>query len=144
MPRTAVKSNKIVLGKLAVGAVFEVANVDGVSEWWKVIGRPTRSGVNPDGKTAYWVPCTHVLKDKNDTGAPVPTKSFNLRQEVTLVRGGRKDYDAIDKRDQPGGITPLDKLTGEARDAAKLEIDADDKEKNLDGLTEDEELEGEE
>jgi hypothetical protein len=110
----APKSYKTIkLGKLAVGAVFQVINASTErEEFWKVIGRPSKSGENEDGRIAYWVPCGYVPKDKKDQGTPVPTKSFNLTSDVVFVRGGRKDSDAIDSRDQPHGVTPLEKLVG--------------------------------
>lgn len=108
-----VKKQKTVrLGKVGVGAIFQFVNLDGNVEAWKVIGRPHRSGVSPEGKNEWWVPCSYVLRDKHDQGVAVPVKSFNLKSEVVLLRGGQRDPDAIDQRDQPKGVTSLDKLAG--------------------------------
>lgn len=124
---------KVKVRTLSVGSVFAFTRLDAATtednklELWKVVGRPTHSGIRtPEGKKDYVVLCVYVKKSKDDQNVQ-PDKYFNVNYEVIQVKAGGKDWAAIDQRDQPtdsqgkpavSPISQLAKETGEALDPA--------------------------
>ena len=118
----AKQQKKVKIRDLKVGAVFGFTAVtpDGgsVFQQWKIIGRPTYSGQRLEGKKEFIVPCIYVKLGKEDQNIQ-PDKSFPVNYEVSLVRPGQKDFQAIDQRDQPkdgkGGpaVSPIGELAKE-------------------------------
>ena len=103
------------IARLSVGAIFKFkAQVGGAEEvqLWKITGRPTQLGTKPDGRKAFAVHANYVPANKGDQRT-YPSKLFNIDFEVEAIRDGSKDFDAIDRRDQPGGPVTLDRLARE-------------------------------
>lgn len=100
------------IARLSVGAVFKFVVGEGdntQTQLWKITGRPTVMGTKPDGRKQFGVLCLYVQANKADQ-ATHPNKLFNIDFEVEALRSGSKDFDAIDRRDQPGDPVPLSRL----------------------------------
>lgn len=97
--------------RLGIGSVFSVQEGE-VTENWKIIGRPGKSGTDPvSKKPRFWVKAIYVPKSKDDEYTPSKeAKYFDLNREVVEVRPARKDFDSIDRRDQPEEVQSVEQL----------------------------------
>src|SRR5687767_5398516 len=128
---------KVKIRRLGLGAIFAFNPQNGPLEHWKIIGRPFKDGGRtPEGKKSYSVNAIYVKTDKEDSNVQ-PDKVFNIDTEVAEVRAGNKDFQAIDQRDQPRGVTPIREL------ARQVGVDDDETEDDgtLDSLIKDDEEE---
>lgn len=102
------KPNKTKVTKirsLGIGSIFAITK-DSHTENWKIIGRPGESGTTPDQKKVYTVKAIFVSADQNYS-PDKEAKYFDINTEVTEVRKASKDFDAIDRRDQPDEVTSI-------------------------------------
>ena len=116
---------KVKIRQLGLGAIFAYVPAFGPLEHWKIIGRPFKDGgKTPEGKKSYSVNAIYVKTDKDDDNVQ-PDKVFNIDIEVSEVRGGTKDVQALDKRDQPNKVESITEL---AKRVVDNEEDDDDTE----------------
>lgn len=109
----AKRSVTLKIRKLGIGSIFAVME-GAVKEHWKIIGRPGKSGLGPDGKQTYTVKAIYVARSKDDPYTPSKeAKYFEINRDVEEVRPARKDFDAIDQRDQPTDVVSIERLAAQ-------------------------------
>lgn len=117
--------------KLGLGSVFGIRKGDYL-EQWKIIGRPGKSGTIGN-VTTYTVKATFQPYSKTDQYDPgKEAKYFDINTEVIEIAPPRKDFDAIDQRDQPDSVQSVEELAKQVGADFNTEVDGGDLEAMID------------